>query len=242
MPLVAFQQAFADLVADPALCRAIKQTPGLLNERYALTELEQERLIDIINQRGMVTNCMLYQINRFTPLFDLMPYSCKMLSKEIKQHTRAFWDSYVKTNFQFRDEVLLFADFLLKKAETGAFDHLPYLLDVIRFEITFNSIRFDVLESAGENISVYHPVLDEKTRLLYAGYELRELIDEIIQNEPGHVIEAGTMPKVNSFYLIQYIDRIEMQTIPDALAMDILSGTVSEQDKALYPGLFRKAV
>ncbi|RQO31969.1 hypothetical protein DBR32_03970 [Taibaiella sp. KBW10] len=240
MPLVDFQQAFADLVADPALCRAIKKTPELMNERYALTDIEQERLLDILNQRGMVTNCMLYQINRFTPLFDLMPYSCKMLSKEIKQHTRAFWDDYIKTNFQFRDEVLLFASFLLQKVKEGKLDHLPHLHDVLNFEMTYNSIRFDVFESTEQNVAIYHPVLDEKTRLLYANYELRDLIDEVIQNEPGHVIEADKIRKVNSFYLIQYIDRIDMVMIPETLVQDILAGRVSEEDKAYHAGYFKR--
>jgi hypothetical protein len=44
--LLHFQQALADLVASPDLCRKIRAAPEHLNEPYDLTPRESSRLIN----------------------------------------------------------------------------------------------------------------------------------------------------------------------------------------------------
>src|ERR1700674_3809372 len=51
--LLEFQQALADLVASPDLCRQARADPHVLQRRYDLSAREHQRLVDMINQPGM---------------------------------------------------------------------------------------------------------------------------------------------------------------------------------------------
>ncbi|XZF14462.1 hypothetical protein ACTHGU_21980 [Chitinophagaceae bacterium MMS25-I14] len=237
MSLVAFQQLFAGMVADPVLCRKIKYDPSVLNTEYDLTEQERERISHIVQQKGMGINCMLYQINRFTPLFDLMPYSCKMMGKEVHAYTREFWDGYIKTNFQFRDEVLLFSEFLLSKMDRGEIG-IPYLRDVVHFEITYNFIRFGLFHNPPGEVPVYMPCLAYDTRMVYMEHDIRFLIDLVLDNPVGTIFSE--VPAAAQHYLIRYRDKIEMQRIDDELAGRIAANNVDVNDlPAEYRSFFR---
>src|SRR6478735_4881970 len=108
MSLPSFQRAFYDLIANPAFCMEAKENPQLLSEKYDLTEKESKRLNTVIWQKGMSTNCTLYRVNRVTPIYTLMPYTCKLLGDTILPVLNEFWSNFARTKLQYKDEVALF--------------------------------------------------------------------------------------------------------------------------------------
>lgn len=140
MSLVAFQKLLAALVADPAFCKRLKNEPELM-AGYELTARERERITDIIHQRGMVINGLLYNLNRYVPLKEFMPRTCKLLGEQIYVQARLFWDGFIKTNFQFEEEVMKFGAFLLERIDRGGLD-IPRLRDVVSEEMELNVARF----------------------------------------------------------------------------------------------------
>lgn len=144
MSLIAFQKLFAAVIADPAFCKRLKSEPELLTA-YELTDRERSRILDIIHQRGMTINGMLYNLNRYTPLKEFMPQSCRLLGEQIYVYARRFWDGYIKTPFQFQDEVMRFGTFLLDVIDRGEID-IPGLRETVQEEIDGNVARFGLKE------------------------------------------------------------------------------------------------
>jgi hypothetical protein len=221
MSLVAFQELFASLIADPALCKKIIANPSLLETDYDLTEREIKRINSFFKQKGMGVNCMLYQINRYTPVFDLMPYTAKVLHKNCKVYARQFWDGYIKTNFQFRDEVLLFGAYMQNRLKNEP-ETVPYLQDIVNFEITYNRIRYSLYDNPADGIPFYSTQLNSYTRMVFMKYDLRYLIDQVITNAPGTVFDD--IPVVNSWYLIRFNPTITMHAVDLETAEAILAG------------------
>lgn len=60
MSLVAFQELFASLIADPALCKKIIANPSLLETDYDLTEREIKRINSFLNKKewGLIVCCI----------------------------------------------------------------------------------------------------------------------------------------------------------------------------------------
>lgn len=222
MSLIGFQKLFAHMVADPELCRRIKNNPDVLADKeYDLNDKEKARILHLVRQKGMGTNCMLYQINRFTPLMEHMPYTCRVLNPTIRQYTRAFWDSHLKTNFQFRDEVLLFARFILGQIQRGNIT-IPYLEDIVNFEMACNHIRFNVFDAPSDRdvTAVYTPCLAKDTRMVYLKHDLRVLMDQLMDNPPG--AELPSIPRLDTYYLIKLQPAgIEMEPIDEDMVLAI---------------------
>ena len=110
--LVDFQMALADLTASPALCRAVRATPGILRERYDLTDKEWRRLAGIAASKGMEANCMLYRANRLAPVALNLPDTCTALGDDLNPLISAYWDSEPTTNVHFLIEADRFCRFL----------------------------------------------------------------------------------------------------------------------------------
>ena len=141
MSLPSFQRAFYDLIANPAFCMEAKENPQLLSEKYDLTPKESKRLNSVIWQKGMSTNCTLYRVNRVTPIYTLMPYTCKLLGDQILPVLNEFWSDHAKTKLQYKDEVALFCNFLQSKLSSGELN-IQYLEDILNFESNVNEIRY----------------------------------------------------------------------------------------------------
>ena len=141
MSLEAFQRALCDLVASPALARTLRADPEWVLGRYELTPREQRRLRTIAGQRGMATSCSLYRVNRITPVYTLLPFTCFVLGDDLGREAELFWESYAETDLQFKREIDCFADFLRRRLHAG---HLanPFLEEVLRFELATNVLRF----------------------------------------------------------------------------------------------------
>jgi hypothetical protein len=111
--LIDFQCALADLTASPALCRAVREAPELLRERYTLSETEWLRLVGIVNSRGMEANCVLYRANRLAPVALNLRETCAALGDQLTPLISAYWDSEPVTDVHFLVEADRFCRFLL---------------------------------------------------------------------------------------------------------------------------------
>jgi len=117
--LVEFQQALADLVSAPQLCREVRAEPSRLRGRYDLSDKEFERLIAMVNHPGMQCNCMLYRANRLAPLALNLPRSCRLLGSNLGALLSEYSTRYPNTNVHFYRECHRFCSFVEEKLEQG---------------------------------------------------------------------------------------------------------------------------
>ena len=138
--LTDFQQALADLVAAPDLCRQIRANPNELRKRYNLSEREFHRLVAMVNQRGMALNCTLYRANRLAPLVLNLPGFCRALGPRLGP----LLTEYSNTNVHFYKECERFANFILNKISNG-YDLEPPVKAV--FDEEFSKIKLAMVAS-----------------------------------------------------------------------------------------------
>ncbi|MEP7363809.1 MAG: hypothetical protein ABI972_11185 [Acidobacteriota bacterium] len=117
--LVEFQQAFADLVSSPALCREVLDKPEVLTQRYRLSEQEHGQLLGVVRHRGMECSCMLYRANRLAPLVLNLPRVCHALGENLRDVLSDYWEAYPQTNVHFIVETHRFCEFLQQEIGNG---------------------------------------------------------------------------------------------------------------------------
>lgn len=140
--LVEFQQALADLVGSPEFCRDIRADPNQLRGRYDLSQREYDRLVSIINQKGMACNCMLYRANRLAPLALNLREFCRALGPRLGPLLSEYSVLYPNTNVHFYMECERFCRFIVRKMQEG-YDLEPDVRAV--FEEEFLKIRLNLL-------------------------------------------------------------------------------------------------
>jgi hypothetical protein len=123
--LADFQQALADLVAAPELCRQVRTNPRQLRQLYDLSQREYDRLVGIVNQRGMACNCMLYRANRLAPLALNLREFCRALGPRLGPLLSEYAIVFPSTNVHFYLECERFCRFILGKIDEG-YEMEPY--------------------------------------------------------------------------------------------------------------------
>ena len=103
MVLVAFQQALADLVASPALCRQVRADPDLLRLRYELSQREYERLVS----------------NRLAPLALNLYGFCRSLGPRLGPLLTEYTERHPHSNVHFYSECDRFCAFVESKLTEG---------------------------------------------------------------------------------------------------------------------------
>jgi hypothetical protein len=138
MALADFQRAFAELVADPELCRAVAHGDANLVVRYALTPREAWRLRVMVTQPGMRTNCELYRSNRFGPIFTVLHRTCTLLGDQLRDLLDAYWRSVPPLpDLPFAEEARRFVDFVTQTASDRIHD-FDRVQDVMQLELAIN--------------------------------------------------------------------------------------------------------
>ena len=242
MALASFQRALFDLIAQPALCMQAKENPGILSDRYELTPKEFSRLNSVIRQKGMATNCTLYRINRVTPLYTLLPYTCKLLGNDLLPLLIAFWEKNGRTNLQFKDEVLLFAQYLQTAIVKGAVQ-IPFLEEILNFEDKINELRYQKEESEPHEISSIY-TLNPVIRIVRFRHHPQTLFDLLTSDEP--VTAATSAVPAGQYYLLleQTGDEIDMKVISTELGyiLDNIGSYKALPRELLETGLVRERV
>lgn len=167
MSLLSFQQALAALIASPELCVEARQQPDAVFASYDLTDRERKRLETIVFQRGMSVNCTLYRVNRITPIYTLLPYTCLLLGERLMPLAAAFWEACRQSDLQFKREIEGFADYLENQIAQGRLQVL-YLPEILRMESAINALKFLPKQQ------------DAASRVRYIPFE----------HEPGPLLEA----------------------------------------------------
>jgi hypothetical protein len=137
--LAEFQQALADLVAAPDLCRQVRANPSHLAQRYNLSQKEYERLLAMVNQRGMACTCMLYRANRLAPLALNLREFCRALGPRLGALLSEYSTLYPNTNVHFYLECDRFCRFMLSKMGDG-YDLEPRVRQI--FDQEYSKIKF----------------------------------------------------------------------------------------------------
>jgi hypothetical protein len=123
--LVEFQQALADLVAAPDLCRQVRVNPTQLRQRYDLSQREYDRLVAMVNHEAMACNCMLYRANRLAPLAMNLNEFCRALGSRLGPLLSEYSIRYPNTNVHFYAECDRFCQFIVGKIEAEGFELDP---------------------------------------------------------------------------------------------------------------------
>jgi len=114
-----FQQALADLVSSPELCRQVRACPERLQQDYRLSQREYQRLVDMVNHRAMACNCMLYRANRLAPIALNLHELCTRLGPRLGPLLSEYSTLYPYTNVHFYLECDRFCRFILDKVSAG---------------------------------------------------------------------------------------------------------------------------
>lgn len=117
--LADFQQAMADIVASPQLCKVVQRTPETLWRRYTLSTLEHRRLVEMACNQGMKGNCALYRVNRFAPIALHLPELCRGLGEALRSLVEEYWAAYPRTDVNALIECERFCRFLVAKEGKG---------------------------------------------------------------------------------------------------------------------------
>ncbi len=141
MTLAAFQQALCELIRSPEACLDVRAGGAGFLGGYELSPRERARLEDIVWQRGMSTNCTLHRMNRVTPIYTLLHYTCLVLGDALQDTLEDYWAASALHDLEFKHEIHRFARFLRDRVERAASAD-PFVLEVLEFEIAVNELRF----------------------------------------------------------------------------------------------------
>jgi hypothetical protein len=128
-----FQRALCDMTLEPVLAASVLRRGAGALSGYALTAIEQERLIAVVHQRGMSVNCTLARANRFAPIADAFPLTCSLLKPWLRPLLDELWSVHRPDNYQFAGEETAFSSFLQEKISQGGVTH-PYAEEIFRYE------------------------------------------------------------------------------------------------------------
>lgn len=141
MSLLSFQKALTDLIASPQLCLQLRSDPTTVLLQYDLTSRERLRLQAVVYQQGMSVSCTLYRVNRITPVYTMLPYTCFLLGAQLIPVIEEFWAIDNRSDLQFKREISIFGEFLLQKLLGGELVN-PYLREIVVMELAINELKF----------------------------------------------------------------------------------------------------
>ena len=138
--MAAFQRAYADLAASPALCLAVRDDPDGALAAYELEPRERGRLAQAVWQRGMDANCTLYRATRIAALHSVLPLALEVLRPTLRALLDTYWESYPLHEVRFAREAARFVGWLERRA-----DELPEpgieIITLARRELASNDAR-----------------------------------------------------------------------------------------------------
>lgn len=180
----AFQQAMCDLVASPDLCMVLVQSPEQVLGRYDLSDRDRRRLVEVVQQPGMLVNCSLYRANRLSPIYNLVPHTCFLLGDALLDEATEFWKGFKETRLQFHEEVKQFGDFLRRRMELGFLQN-SILAEVLEYELALNEFRYAPRLDVLSRLELSKTVARESKRI-----RLHPLIRVLLfRHEPGRLLK-----------------------------------------------------
>ncbi len=193
MSLRAFQQALADLVASPELCRSARADPASVLGRYELTPREERRLADVVRQRGMATSCALFRGNRLGPVYALLPFTCFLLGPRLAGELERFWAVHPRAGDANDRELGAFAEQLRARLASGELED-GVLGEVLEYEMASFALG---LLPAGAEPGAGGARLDPRVRVVRFRHDPAALLEMLGERRPPpYELEEG------EFYLL----------------------------------------
>jgi hypothetical protein len=140
MSLAEFQRAFSDLIASPALALGARHHAGNVLSGYDLDARERRRLIAMTRDPAMSINCTLFRVNRLTPLYSVLPLTCRWLGTRLSAQLDAFWAASRDATIQYGPEAWRFGEWLQDQIRAGLLSPGP-IEDAIQFEVAAFEVR-----------------------------------------------------------------------------------------------------
>ncbi|HEX7243811.1 MAG TPA: hypothetical protein VF263_26225, partial [Longimicrobiaceae bacterium] len=198
MSLRGFQQALADLVASPELCRAARADTASVLGRYELTPREERRLADVVRQRGMATSCALFRGNRLGPVYALLPLTCFLLGPRLAGELERFWAVHPRAGDANDRELGAFAEQLRARLASGELED-EVLGEVLEYEMASFALGLlpAVEAGAGAEPGAGGARLDPRVRVVRFRHDPAALLGMLGERQPPpYELEEG------EFYLL----------------------------------------
>ena len=140
MSIAEFQRAFADLIASPERCVALREGRTDVLADYDMTLRERKRLETMVHHEAMSVNCSLYRVNRLIPVYSVLPHSCRLLGDRLMDELDAFWAASRHATLQYRWESWRFGLWLEERIATRRLPAGP-VEDAIRLEMAMFDVQ-----------------------------------------------------------------------------------------------------
>lgn len=128
-----FQTTLARLAIDPDFRDHIRATGMRDLGDVDLTELEQQRLVAILGDRGLDATRILHESFRLTKLYTSLPLTRVLMGPDrLSKEIRAFWKAYPPESHYFLAESIAFCDFLMGQMRAGL--RVRYLAEIVAYE------------------------------------------------------------------------------------------------------------
>jgi hypothetical protein len=223
MSIAAFQRALCDLIASPELCLALRANPEPTLASYELSVRERERLTAVVRQRGMSTNCTLYRSNRITPIYTLLPFTCRSLGAQFGGLIEQYWAGENYKDGQFKSEVERFGDFLRRRIAARSVASV-FTREILAFELARHALEFGPRKSVLRELAELPPLEPNKPCRLHP---LARLVR--FDHDPALVLAAfargstppADLPGAEAFVVLSVIHGdLEALRLTDDIAAD----------------------
>lgn len=153
----AFQAAVARLVVDPAFRDRVRAT-GTTALKGELTSLERQRVMSIVDEKGLDATRTLHKSFRLTKLYSTLPLTRKLLGpNRLAKEIGSFWQATPSDSHYFLDESIAFCDFLKKRMHSGLrIKHLEEIVAYERANLNLRRARADTKIPKPETVRFRH--------------------------------------------------------------------------------------
>ena len=128
----AFQTAVARLVVDPAFRDRVRAT-GTAALEEELTGLERQRVMSLVDDKGLDATRTLHKSFRLTKLYSTLPLTRQLLgANRLAKEIGSFWEATPSDSHYFLDESIAFCDFLTKRLRSGL--RIKHLQEIVNYE------------------------------------------------------------------------------------------------------------
>jgi hypothetical protein len=180
MSIAEFQRAFADLIASPERCLALREGQADVLAGYEVSRRERTRLETMVHHEAMSVNCSLYRVNRLIPVYSVLPHSCRLLGDRLMIELDIFWAASRHATLQYRWESWRFGLWLEERIAQRRLPGGP-VEDAIRLEMAM----FDVQAAARDDKG------GSRRRIVPLRYDPDELLDPTIPPEELQPLAGG---------------------------------------------------
>jgi hypothetical protein len=180
MSIAEFQRAFADLIAFPERCVALRGGATDVLAGYDMSARERKRLETMVHHDAMSVNCSLYRASRLIPIYSVLPHSCRLLGDRLMRELDAFWAASRHATVQYRWESWRFGLWLEERIAARRLPGGP-IEDALRLEMAMFDVQAAVRGGNGGS----------RRRVVLLRYDPDELLDKTIPAEDLQPLASG---------------------------------------------------